>query len=50
LLEDEQKEQKVKRWRWKGEEGRQEDWGADVSWRLAESRELRDVLPGRIKL
>ncbi|KAL4818809.1 FAD dependent oxidoreductase [Aspergillus spinulosporus] len=50
LLEDEQKEQKVKRWRWKGQEGRQEDWGGDVSWRLGESRELRDVLPGRMKL
>ncbi|KAL4975809.1 FAD dependent oxidoreductase [Aspergillus desertorum] len=38
------------RWRWKPEEEKRGDWGGDVSWRLGESRELRDVLPGRVKL
>ncbi|KAL4807227.1 FAD dependent oxidoreductase [Aspergillus unguis] len=41
--------QDVKRWRWKGQE-KKENWGGDVSWRLGESRELRDVLPGKTKL
>ncbi|KAL4910389.1 hypothetical protein BDW74DRAFT_186402 [Aspergillus multicolor] len=52
LLEDADDEQKVVRWRWKevADEGRKENWGGDVSWRLGESRELRDVLPGRTKL
>ncbi|KAL4998086.1 FAD dependent oxidoreductase [Aspergillus recurvatus] len=50
LLEDEDKEQKIQRWRWKEEGGKEEDWGSDVSWRLGESRELRDVLPGTVKL
>ncbi|KAL4983354.1 FAD dependent oxidoreductase [Aspergillus falconensis] len=50
LIEDEDQEQKVMRWRWKEGEDRKEDWGGDVSWRLGESRELRDVLPGRVKL
>ncbi|RDW90649.1 NAD(P)/FAD-dependent oxidoreductase [Aspergillus mulundensis] len=50
LLEDQQGEQKVSRWRWKEAGGGKEDWGGDVSWRLGESRELRDVLPGRTKL
>ncbi|KAL4794739.1 FAD dependent oxidoreductase [Aspergillus venezuelensis] len=54
LLEDQSGGQSVKRWRWKAEEKKDEkaagDWGGDVSWRLGETRELRDVLPGKTKL
>ncbi|KAL4911897.1 FAD dependent oxidoreductase [Aspergillus aurantiobrunneus] len=49
LLEDRDRVQRVARWRWKSVED-EEDWGGDVSWRLGETRELRDVLPGRTKL
>ncbi|KAL3475759.1 FAD dependent oxidoreductase [Aspergillus californicus] len=53
LLEDASLTQAVERWRWKVpfvEEPGTGDWGGDVSWRLGESRELRDVLPGKTKL
>ncbi|KAL4927662.1 NAD(P)/FAD-dependent oxidoreductase [Aspergillus undulatus] len=52
LLEDNSGAQSVKRWRWKNpqKEDEKTDWGGDVSWRLGETRELRDVLPARTKL
>ncbi|KAL2834267.1 FAD dependent oxidoreductase [Aspergillus cavernicola] len=51
LLEDESKTQAIARWRWKDQkEEKEEDWGGDVSWRLGETRELKDVLPGKTKL
>ncbi|KAL4784380.1 FAD dependent oxidoreductase [Aspergillus varians] len=50
LLEDGNGIQKVARWRWKGQAEGKEDWGGDVSWRLGEPRELKDVLPGKMKL
>lgn len=50
LLAEKSKTQKIARWRWKNESQDKPDWGTDVSWRLGETRELRDVLPGRVKL
>ncbi|KAL4880775.1 FAD dependent oxidoreductase [Aspergillus karnatakaensis] len=52
LLADESKTQKIARWRWKDVKAEEDkgNWGGDVSWRLGESREFRDVVPGRVKL
>ncbi|KAL5343907.1 FAD dependent oxidoreductase [Aspergillus crustosus] len=51
LLQDESQTQKIARWRWKSPQVEEKaNWGGDVSWRLGESREFRDVLPGNTKL
>lgn len=53
LLDAPDKKQAVARWRWKeskAEEDKTANWGGDVSWRLGESKELKDVLPGKVKL
>ncbi|KAL3951731.1 hypothetical protein ACCO45_013448 [Purpureocillium lilacinum] len=45
-------EQPIARWRWKSapRDGASGDWGADVSWRLGETKEFRDVKPPGAKL
>ncbi|KAH8700215.1 FAD dependent oxidoreductase [Talaromyces proteolyticus] len=52
LLEAPDKKQAIARWRWKESNAKEEkeNWGGDVSWRLGESRELKDILPGKTKL
>ncbi|KUL89502.1 hypothetical protein ZTR_04289 [Talaromyces verruculosus] len=51
LLEAPDNKQHVVRWQWKQIEAEHGgNWGGDVSWRLGESRELKDILPGRVKL
>ncbi|BCS18274.1 NAD(P)/FAD-dependent oxidoreductase [Aspergillus puulaauensis] len=51
LLAEQSKTQKIARWRWKSPQAEDKaSWGEDVSWRLGETRELRDVLPGKTKL
>lgn len=51
LLEAPDGMQPVARWRWKEQKANKgENWGGDVSWRLGESRELRDIVPGKVKL
>jgi sarcosine oxidase/L-pipecolate oxidase len=51
LLQVPHNKQPVARWRWKEPKANHaENWGGDVSWRLGESRELKDILPGRVKL
>lgn len=42
-------QQPVPRWRWKNPSVKDKagDWGGAVSWRLGETRELVDVLPGQ---
>ncbi|KAJ5092579.1 hypothetical protein NUU61_007449 [Penicillium alfredii] len=49
LLEGPGRQQSIARWRWKGPQKSEEkaDWGGAVSWRLGESKELRDILPAR---
>jgi sarcosine oxidase/L-pipecolate oxidase len=51
LIEASDRKQAVRRWRWKESNAQiGENWGGNVSWRLGQSRELKDILPGRVKL
>ncbi|GFF98800.1 L-saccharopine oxidase [Aspergillus udagawae] len=52
LLEALDKKQQVARWRCKSlvANDRKVNWGGDVSWRLGESRDLKDIQPGTVKL
>jgi sarcosine oxidase/L-pipecolate oxidase len=52
LLESQQSQQPVARWRWKQPQvdGGKSDWGGDVSWRLGESKELSAITPAKAKL
>jgi sarcosine oxidase/L-pipecolate oxidase len=52
LLESQQSQQPVARWRWKQPQvdGGKADWGGDVSWRLGESKELSAITPAKAKL
>lgn len=49
LLASADKQQRIKRWRWKGNVDKK-NWGGDVSWRVGETRELSEVRPRRSKL
>jgi sarcosine oxidase / L-pipecolate oxidase len=45
LLESPDNKQEIARWRWKHpkSQGQNANWGSDVSWRLGETREFRDI-------
>ncbi|KAG8624572.1 hypothetical protein KVT40_007639 [Elsinoe batatas] len=43
-------EQKRQQWRWKTEDERTKDWGAAVSWRVGQPRELNDLIKDHAKL
>ncbi|KAJ0417065.1 FAD dependent oxidoreductase [Aspergillus carlsbadensis] len=52
LLESQQSQQPVARWRWKQPQadGGKANWGGNVSWRLGESKELSAITPAKAKL
>ncbi|OJJ42311.1 hypothetical protein ASPZODRAFT_77255 [Penicilliopsis zonata CBS 506.65] len=43
LLEAPDQRQPVARWRWKGNQNDEGNWGGAVSWRLGDTRELKDI-------
>ncbi|KAI1314142.1 FAD dependent oxidoreductase [Xylaria venustula] len=50
LLEARDAKQSITRWQWK-DQGKDGNWGADVSWRIGNSEEFRDIRPlSRAKL
>ncbi|KAL3457711.1 FAD dependent oxidoreductase [Aspergillus heterothallicus] len=52
LLESQQSQQPVIRWKWKQPQadGVKADWGGDVNWRLGEPKELTAITPAKAKL
>ncbi|KAL8662024.1 MAG: hypothetical protein Q9202_005078 [Teloschistes flavicans] len=46
----EQNEQKLPRWQWRSTDLRGKDWSASVSWRIGQSRELRDLIDDKANM